>query len=469
VILKGNQRSGGDDLASHLMNLYDNEQMHLAQVRGTVAQDLHGALAEFEAMATGTRCKQPLYSLSINPSVPMNRDQYFAAIDRIEDRLGLAGQPRAVVFHEKEGRAHCHVVWSRIDIAGMRAVQLSHDRQKLRSCAQELAQEFGHDLPEGLAGNRGAARYEQPAQLIDAVARAQAELSGLDADRRRAEITAAYQESGNAQSFIDALWSRGYHLARGDKRGFVVLDRAGHVHSLPRQISGARTKDVAAKLAPLKPEDLPAVKEARARIWQEVTDDALDQNRSPHIKRTPEALRQRQAERRAKLLAARQALELKQRQERMQLHQAHQREAGRPFARAASAVMALFGTVPVLRSVLAPLYRNPNLNMAERHRLEDEALVRRYGREAAGLVRQEQALGRVERRENASLARDRRRVARHEEMMRDKAAGERLDQIAENKADLTGGKEKPAAERKAGEKQGSRPRRPRGYGLRRDM
>ena len=34
-------------------------------------------------------------------------------IARTEQALGLADQPRAVVFHVKEGREHCHVVWSR--------------------------------------------------------------------------------------------------------------------------------------------------------------------------------------------------------------------------------------------------------------------------------------------------------------------------------------------------------------------
>jgi hypothetical protein len=37
------------------------------------------------------------------------------AIERIEERLGLQGQPRAIVIHEKNARVHAHCVWSRID------------------------------------------------------------------------------------------------------------------------------------------------------------------------------------------------------------------------------------------------------------------------------------------------------------------------------------------------------------------
>jgi MobA/VirD2-like, nuclease domain len=467
MIVKGNQRSGGDDLASHLMNLYDNDAMELAEVRGTLAQDLHGALAEFEAHAAGTRCKQPLYSLSINPSEPMTRAQYFAAIDRIEDRLGFAGQPRAVVFYVKGGREHCHVVWSRIDTVEMRAVQLAHDRQKLRSVSQELAQELGHQLPDGLARNRGGERFGASSS-VSLTELAQADRAGLSARERRADITAAFRQSDSAQAFVNALRERGYRLAQGDQRGFVVVDRAGHVHSLSRQIDGARAKDIKAKLAPRTPADLPTVKEVRQRIAAEREVEGLEPEGEPQLRRSPEQLKARQAERKAALTAQRQALELKQRQERMALHAAQKREKDKPFARAASAVLALIGKMPVLRSVLAPLYKNPKVNAAERHRLENEALDRRYERERKNLERSDQALGRVEARENRSLARDQRRLAEYQQAQRLKASAERHAQIGENAADITQTPAEKAQEQSRKQKQGARRNRPRGYGYRRE-
>lgn len=126
------ERAGGDDLATHLMNEFDNKRIEVGKIRGT--DHLHGAFGEYEALASGTRCTE--HSLSINPSAPISREQYYTAIDRIEQRLGLSGHAHAVVFHVKHGREHAHVVWCRIDTAKMRAVQLSHDRQKLRSVAQ---------------------------------------------------------------------------------------------------------------------------------------------------------------------------------------------------------------------------------------------------------------------------------------------------------------------------------------------
>ena len=58
MILKGNQRGGGQQLAAHLMNSFDNERVEIADVRGAVAQDLSGAFAEWAAEARGTKVQK---------------------------------------------------------------------------------------------------------------------------------------------------------------------------------------------------------------------------------------------------------------------------------------------------------------------------------------------------------------------------------------------------------------------------
>ncbi len=263
MILKGNQRAGGADLATHLMNEFDNDLVEVAEIKGTVAHDLHGAFGEHEAIAAGTRCKEPLYSLSINPSAPISRDQYRSAIDRIEQRLGLSGQARAVVFHVKHGREHCHVVWSRIDTAKMRAVQISHDHMKLRSLSRELAHEFGLPLPEGLAQDRGAQRPRK--KELTLAEKAQSDETGIAPGQRRVEITEAFRRSDSAEAFRAALQEKGYVLARGDKRDFVVIDRFGKVHSLARQIDGVRTRELKVKLTSIA-EQVAGVDEAKAAL-----------------------------------------------------------------------------------------------------------------------------------------------------------------------------------------------------------
>jgi hypothetical protein len=71
----------------------------------------------------------------------------------------------------------------------------------------------------------------------------------------------------------------------------------------------------------------------------------------------------------------------------MSLYAAHKAESDKPFARAAGAIFALFDMVPGLQSVIGTLQRNFELNPAERHRIEREALERRHHRERFALDR----------------------------------------------------------------------------------
>jgi len=116
MILHGNERGNGAELARHLMNARDNEHVTIHDIQGFMSDDLFGAFAEAEAMSCATQCQKYLFSLSLNP--PEGADVSIAAfeatIERIADSLGLTGQPRAIVFHEKNGRHHAHCVWSRI-------------------------------------------------------------------------------------------------------------------------------------------------------------------------------------------------------------------------------------------------------------------------------------------------------------------------------------------------------------------
>ena len=47
-----------------------------------------------------------------------------------------------------------------------------------------------------------------------------------------------YRTADNADAFVQALETRGYFLAMGEGRAFVVVDRYGHVHSIARQFDG---------------------------------------------------------------------------------------------------------------------------------------------------------------------------------------------------------------------------------------
>ena len=106
----------------------------------TFVRHLAEALNEVEAIAKGTRCKQPLFSVSLNPpqQADVSIEQFEETMDRIEKRLNLEDQPRAVVFHEKLGRRHAHCIWSRIDVDQMQAINLPFYKNRLMEILDQV-------------------------------------------------------------------------------------------------------------------------------------------------------------------------------------------------------------------------------------------------------------------------------------------------------------------------------------------
>lgn len=53
MILKGNQRAGGRQMALHLLNGEQNEHVNVKEVRGFITSDVLGALNEAHALPRG--------------------------------------------------------------------------------------------------------------------------------------------------------------------------------------------------------------------------------------------------------------------------------------------------------------------------------------------------------------------------------------------------------------------------------
>ncbi|KPN61965.1 relaxase [Aliiroseovarius crassostreae] len=266
MILKGSQRSGAKALADHLMNDRDNDHVSCLGLRGFSSDQLNGALSEMHAISKATQCKQFMFSLSLNPPTDhiATEQDFLEAADRAEQQLGLTDQPRAIVMHEKEGRRHAHVVWSRIDVDEMKAINLPHFKNKLRNLSRDLYLDHGWVLPDGLAtyGNKSPLNFTLEEWQ-------QAKRQGLDPREIKQAFQQAWERCDSQIGFKNALEDRGYFLARGDRRGFVALDVDGNVHSIAKW-TGLKTKDVKAKLG--SPENLPSVDETRSTIRSKVTE-----------------------------------------------------------------------------------------------------------------------------------------------------------------------------------------------------
>ncbi len=260
MILKASQRANSAELAKHLLNGDDNDHVTVHEIRGFISDTLEGALQEAYAMSRGTRCEQFLFSLSLNPpedaDVPI--EDFEAAIEEIEKKLLLLGQPRIVVFHEKNGRRHCHVVWSRIDTAKLVAVNMAHFKKKLMDVSRGLYLRHGWKLPKGM--QRGERR--SPFHLTMEEHR-QAVRLAEDPQAMKTLFKSAWEQSDTLKTFVVALQERGFLLAKGDRRGFVALDMAGGVYSLTRWID-IGTRELKTRLG--KPEALPTVDRAKAYL-----------------------------------------------------------------------------------------------------------------------------------------------------------------------------------------------------------
>jgi len=264
MLFVASERGGAKQLAVHLLNETDNEHVAVHEVRGFVSEDVTGAFKEAQAIAQGTRCRNFLFSVSLNP--PADKDVpvsvFEETIERIESKTGLEGQPRVVVFHEKEGRRHAHCVWSRIDAETMTARNLSHFKAKLQDVSRDIHLEQDWKMPAGLSKsgqsdprNFTLAEWQQCKRI------------GKDARELKTAIQDAWAISDTATTFRHALAERGLMLAKGDRRGHVAVTHEGEVLSIARY-ADKKAKEVRARLG--EPTDLPSVDEAKAQIAKDM-------------------------------------------------------------------------------------------------------------------------------------------------------------------------------------------------------
>lgn len=325
MILVGNQRGGARDLALHLMKP-ENERVEIHQLRGFVSDDLRGAFQESEAVARGTRCRQHLFSLSLNPPVDAtlsNRD-FEKAIDRAEADLGLQGQPRAIVFHEKRGddgqlRRHAHAVWRPIDAQSMTAKQLSFTHRTLQDVSRDLYIEHDWRMPEGLRQKE----LRDPRNFTLAEWQ-QAKRNGHNPRAIKRVFQESWSRSDSKAAFAHALEEHGFILAKGDRRGFVAVDHTGEAYAVARSV-GAQSAKLKEKLG--APDALPNVAQAHAIAAERVSARLKELHRLERAQAARKLRAQRDAKKRLLAKQARDAAQLHHKQLQRQHKEEEQRRA----------------------------------------------------------------------------------------------------------------------------------------------
>ena len=266
MIIKGGSRAAPGQLAWHLQRLDTNDKIEILELQSP-APNLAEAFRDWQTLVEGTRGFKGLYHANIDPAkdYTMTREQWQHAVEVLEKELKLEGQPRAVVMHEKHGREHIHVVWARTDIDAMTLRSDSQNYLAHERASQRLELEFGHEQVPGKHAKRDREKQpEFPRAEANQAEWQQGERTGIDLTARKDQITALRQASDSGQAFKTALEENGYILAKGDRRDFVIVDQAGSIHSLGRQIRDMKAAELRAFMKDIDRETLPTAEEAIA-------------------------------------------------------------------------------------------------------------------------------------------------------------------------------------------------------------
>lgn len=267
MIIKGSSRAAPSQLANHLKRADTNERVEVLELQSPHG-DLAEALRDWQFLAAGTRGTKGLYHANIDPAeaYAMTAEQWARSVEVLEEELGLQGQPRAVVLHEKHGRQHIHVVWARTDIDTMTLRSDSQNYKAHERASGRLELEFGHEHVPGKHEKRDrAAQEEPPRSEVTHAEWQQAERTGIDPRERKSHVTTLYEQSDSGLAFKAALEESGYLIAKGDRRDFILVDEQGEIHSLGRQIKGVKAAELRAFMADIDREALPTATEARAQ------------------------------------------------------------------------------------------------------------------------------------------------------------------------------------------------------------
>ncbi len=264
MIIQASKRGGGASLSKHLLSA-ENEHVELADLRGFIASDLPGALKEAQALSLGTKCQKYLFSVSFNPPAneTVRSETFQSAIDQMEERLGLTHLPRAVVYHEKEGRRHCHVVYCRIQADTMTAKDLPHFKFKLKDLSKQLYLDHGWQMPRGFI--ESSLRDLRNFNLQEWQ---QARRTGLNARQLKTAVQESWAVSKDLNSFSRELEAKGLFLAKGDRRGHVVVSFEGEIFALARMV-GKHAREITARLG--SPDQLNSVEKTLSHISEAMT------------------------------------------------------------------------------------------------------------------------------------------------------------------------------------------------------
>lgn len=268
MVINGQAVKGAKRLANHLMKA-ENEKVSILEISGTAVNDnLHEALRDMETIGKLTKSQsgKVLYHANINPrkNEVLTPEQYQKASDALMEKLGMQGQPRAIVMHQKQGRQHAHLVVQLTDVDKGKLKTISNNYYKHKEVARSLEKEF--ELGKTTEIKKGRSFSQAEAQ--------QAKKLGQKVTDYRLTVQACFVGARNGKEFYTQLAEKGVHLAQG--RRVVVIDQNGNAQSLTRILKPlAKAQNVKERINDIGHE-LPDASKVQAYIRQQKSQRELD-------------------------------------------------------------------------------------------------------------------------------------------------------------------------------------------------
>ena len=243
---------------THTHNLATNDPEKAFRYMAWTAMSAEQLKAEAGVARTGRKATAgPVYSFSLawHPEQrPEQEEMMRGAFDTLEG-LGLMDHEAVMVAHRETEHPHVHVICNLVHPeTGKRAVP-SYDYLTLSKWAEEKEREDGKIYCDQRVQNNERRRQEAKKDRDLALVKHREEKAA-----RAQEIETLYSASDSGKAFQAGLEEAGYTLAKGDKRGYVLVNDAGDIFSLSRQLKGQRAKDIKGRLSDIDQAVLPQAK-----------------------------------------------------------------------------------------------------------------------------------------------------------------------------------------------------------------
>lgn len=242
-------------LWTHTLNLPTQDPDKAFKWMAHTAMNANRLKALAGVASTGRKSKAgEVYSFSLawHPEQQPDKDTLLQSALETLGLLNLNDHEAVIVAHQDTAHPHVHVICNLVHPENGKTAVPSYDRLTLSSWAENVERNDGEILCEQRVINNQKRREQGQANKLKLVKHKEKPIDIAPV------IQELYQHSDSGTAFQSALEEKGYTLAIGDRRGYVLVDEAGKIHSLSRQLKGQRAADIKNRLSGLQ--DLPEAK-----------------------------------------------------------------------------------------------------------------------------------------------------------------------------------------------------------------